>query len=169
MENIKSYKREEIDFKSGINCVLGLNGSGKSTIIESIGLALFNFKKAANFNSMLRYNEAKGRIEVIFVANDNRQYRVVRQLRKNSSTAKIFDHENDTELYSTIDDVYSFIQKILNIKKSRDFNKLFEQVVAVPQGQYVNAFLETPTRGKKILTAYLVYIFIKTLPIRLKS
>lgn len=149
LENIKSYKYQEIDFDSGINCVLGLNGSGKTTIIESIGLALFNYKKASNFSSMLRYNETKGLIELTFTANDNRNYKIVRQIRKTSSTAKIIDIENKTELYNTIDDVYGFVQKILNINKSREFSKLFEQVVAVPQGQYVNAFLETPAKRKE--------------------
>lgn len=149
LENIKSYKYQEIDFDSGINCVLGLNGSGKTTIIESIGLALFNYKKASNFSSMLRYNETKGLIELTFTANDNRNYKIVRQIRKTNSTAKIIDIENKTELYNTIDDVYGFVQKILNINKSREFSKLFEQVVAVPQGQYVNAFLETPAKRKE--------------------
>ena len=149
LNNIKSYKYEEINFNSGINCVLGLNGSGKTTIIESIGLALFNFKKASSFNSLLRYNESKGSIELYFTANDSREYKIVRQIRKNNSPVKIIDCENDTELYNTVEDVYKFVQKILNISKAREFSKLFEQVIAVPQGQYVNAFLETPAKRKE--------------------
>ena len=75
LNNIKSYVDEEIDFSQGLNCILGLNGSGKSTIIESIGFAIFNFYKNKNIAQLLRYDEVKGSIEVEFIANDDRSYK----------------------------------------------------------------------------------------------
>ncbi len=149
LENIKSYKYEEIDFSEGINCILGLNGSGKSTIIESIGIGLFNFVKSSTISSVLRYNETKGSIEIIFTANDERMYKVVRTIRPKANTVKIYDYEKNIELYNNVNDVYSFIRNVLKIKKTRDFNRLFEQVLAVPQGQYVNSFLEKPSTRKE--------------------
>lgn len=149
LENIKSYVYEEIDFSEGINCILGLNGSGKSTIIECIGIALFNSIKASSISSVLRYNETKGSIEIIFVGNDDRTYRVVRTIKPKSNTVKIFDHEKNIELYNNVSDVYPFIRNVLKIRKTRDFNRIFEQVLAVPQGQYVNAFLEKPSTRKE--------------------
>lgn len=149
LSNIKSYVYEEIDFSEGINCILGLNGSGKSTIIESIGLALFNFNKVT-LNQMLRYNESKGYIEVEFIANDERKYKVVKTLRlKGSSSVKIIDMLTGTELYDNSSDVYAFIKKILKIKKTKEFTRMFEEIIAVPQGQYVSAFLEKSSVRKE--------------------
>lgn len=149
LSNIKSYVYEEIDFSEGINCILGLNGSGKSTIIESIGLALFNFNKV-NLNQFLRYNESKGFIEVEFVANDERKYKVIKTLRlKSSSSVKIIDCQTNAELYDNSSDVYAFIKKILRVKKTKEFTKMFEEIIAVPQGQYVSAFLEKSSARKE--------------------
>ncbi|HEY8444767.1 MAG TPA: SMC family ATPase, partial [Bacilli bacterium] len=148
LENIKSYVYEEINLYQGINCILGLNGSGKSTIIESIGVALFNYSKG-NLNQLLRYDEKKGRIVVNFIANDDREYIVERTIRNKGGSVKIIDAATDTELYSGVSDVYSFIKKILKVSKTKDFTQLFSEIIAVPQGQFVSAFLERPTIRKE--------------------
>jgi DNA replication and repair protein RecF len=36
LQNFRSYKQKTIDFKSGVNLILGGNGSGKSNLLESI-------------------------------------------------------------------------------------------------------------------------------------
>ncbi|MBU4139038.1 MAG: AAA family ATPase, partial [Euryarchaeota archaeon] len=41
LKNVKSYSHETIEFLEGINGICGQNGHGKSTILESIGYALF--------------------------------------------------------------------------------------------------------------------------------
>jgi len=44
LQNIKSYHDStQIQFTSGLNAVCGLNGSGKTTVLEAIGYALFDF------------------------------------------------------------------------------------------------------------------------------
>ena len=88
--NIKSYKEEKIVFSEGINCILGLNGSGKSTIIESIGNVLFNCNQRTN-NELLRYNEKKGMISLLFEGNDNKLYRINKTIRPKASTIKIIE------------------------------------------------------------------------------
>lgn len=142
LENIKSYKEETIDFKEGINCILGLNGSGKSTIIESIGFTLFNYtNKTAN--ELLRYNENKGTITLTFEAADDKIYTIVRTIRKKSNTVKLVDEGTGNIILENVSDVYSFVKKSLNIPKDKSMAKLFEEIIAVPQGSFVNAFLET--------------------------
>lgn len=148
LTNIKTYKEEKIVFSEGINCILGLNGSGKSTIIESIGNVLFNYNQRTN-NELLRYNEKKGMISLLFEGNDNKLYRINKTIRPKAATIKIIDCENNQVLQETISDVYVFVKKVLNIPKEKNLPKLFEEIIAVPQGTFVNAFLETSKSRKE--------------------
>lgn len=168
LENIKSYIYEEINLSEGINCILGLNGSGKSTIIESIGLALFNYSKG-NITSLLRYNERRGLIKVYFIANDSREYIVERIIRTNGSSVRIIDAQNNTELYSGVSDVYSFIKKVLKITKTKSFSQMFSEIIAVPQGEYVSAFLLTPTLRKENFDRLFNLHIYKKLGFRIKE
>ncbi|MDY0064406.1 MAG: SMC family ATPase [Bacilli bacterium] len=149
LENIKSYVNETFDFQEGINCILGLNGSGKSTLIESIGIAIFNFNRYANLSQMIRYGQSKGIIEVVFEANDERDYQIIRVIRPKSNTVKIIDCTNQEELYSGTSEVYHFIKNVLKVSRTKEFSKMFEEIIAVPQGQFVNAFLENPAKRKE--------------------
>lgn len=142
LENIKSYKSEVIDFSEGINCILGLNGSGKSTIIESIGFGLFNYT-SKTATELLRYNENKGVISLTFEAADEKVYTIIRTIRSKSNTVKLIDEETNNILLENVSDVYGFVKKCLNIPKDKSMAKLFEEIIAVPQGMFVNAFLET--------------------------
>lgn len=169
LTNIKSYEYEVIDFSQGINCILGLNGSGKSTIIESIGIALFNFIKTKNIGDVLRYNETKGAIEIEFVAENNTTYRIIRNIKKKSSTVKIIEVNNDTELYSNVADVYSFVKKELNVSNNKDFSKMFGEIIAVPQGSFVSAFLEKPSVRKDTFDKLLELDIYKDINLKLKG
>lgn len=150
LNNIKSYEYEEINFSLGINCILGLNGSGKTTIIESIGFALFNFYKGKSMNQLLRFNESKGSIELDFIAQDERAYKVIRNIRqKGNGSVKIIDLENNSILFENVSEVYGFIKKVLKVEKTKEYSKMFEEIIAVPQGQYVSAFIENASSRKE--------------------
>lgn len=145
--NIKSYQHETINFSEGINCILGLNGSGKSTIIESIGNVLFNCNQRSN-NNIIRYNEKKGVITLLFEGNDGLEYKIVKTIKPSGAIVKLYDASNNQLLQETATDVYSFIKTVLNIPKEKSLSKLFEEIIAIPQGTFVNAFLETPRNRK---------------------
>ncbi len=167
--NIKSYVKADIYFQDGINCILGLNGSGKSTIIESIGFALFNFSSRTS-GKMLRYNTKQGSISLEFVGNDGIQYIIERTIRlKQGGTIKLIDHDKGNILYDTVSDVYAFIKKALEIPASKELPKLFEEIIAVPQGKYVNAFLETPSVRKDNFDRLFELHIYKTLDIKLRD
>ena len=157
LENIKRYKHEIINFKNGINRILGLNGSGKSTIIESIGFGLFNYSPKT-MNELLRYNEIKGLITITFEAIDGKIYCIKRTIKSKSNTVKIIDMETNQVLYENVSDVYEFVRGTLNIPKEKSLPKLFEEIIAVPQGTFVNAFLETSKNRKENFDKLFDYI-----------
>src|SRR5437773_3872989 len=43
LENINSYRQIIIDFRRGTTAISGVNGSGKTSMVEAIGYALFGF------------------------------------------------------------------------------------------------------------------------------
>ena len=146
--NIKSYVDETVSFREGINCILGLNGSGKSTLIEAIGVGLFNYNRYRNINQMIRYQEKRGLIEIDFIGEDNRRYQVSRTLRTQGGSVQIVDLETDAIVCEQTENVYPFIKKVLKISKTKEFSKMFEEIIAVPQGEFVNAFLQTPANRR---------------------
>lgn len=45
LENFRCFEHYDIDFKSGVNLLIGDNGSGKTSIIKAVILALNSFFK----------------------------------------------------------------------------------------------------------------------------
>ena len=78
LQNIKSHENTMIDFSQGINAVIGENGSGKSTILESIGSVLFQSLEY-NQKQFIRNGCKKGAITLEF-SMDNNDYSITKVL-----------------------------------------------------------------------------------------
>ena len=86
LENIKTYKYEKIIFSQGNNVLIGENGAGKSTILESIYLSLFgDTVPGRNLVDMIRYGEKQGKITIRFDI-DGINYRIVDELVRKEET-----------------------------------------------------------------------------------
>ncbi|MFT4244570.1 MAG: hypothetical protein ACMXYB_03915 [Candidatus Woesearchaeota archaeon] len=70
LNNIRSYTHQKIDFQEGINVLYGNIGSGKSTILLAIEVALFGLKKGDGHH-ILRKGCEDGSIEVTFQEEDS--------------------------------------------------------------------------------------------------
>ncbi|NHK32025.1 MAG: AAA family ATPase, partial [Asgard group archaeon] len=76
LENIKTYVYEKIKFSQGNNVLIGENGAGKSTILESIYLSLFgDTVSGRNLVDMIRFGQQQGKIVIRFTV-DNALYRI---------------------------------------------------------------------------------------------
>lgn len=158
LENIKSYLNETINFYEGVNFISGLNGAGKSTIIEAIGFALFDASPFTSLRQFIREGEKSGTITVVFEAADERLYRVVRRLRLPSGGAwSVYDLESEAELPQLHgnQDVKTWLSENLGLGKGLDATLLFEDVVGISQGKFTAPFLERGERRKKIFNTIL--------------
>ena len=54
LENFKSYEQATIYFLEGTNAIVGRNGAGKSSLVEAIGYALFDYTSAPRQGDLLR-------------------------------------------------------------------------------------------------------------------
>lgn len=151
LQNIKSYTDQEITFQDGVNFISGINGAGKSTVIEALGFALFDFNPGT-VGEFIRYGAKSGSITVEFCGDDEREYRVIRKLRKvgTSSQWTVYDLENDSELdLHGAKDVIEWLKEALGVDRDIELDQLFQDVIGVPQGTFIGPFLETPAVRKK--------------------
>lgn len=152
LKNIKSHRDTELQFAPGINVLSGANGSGKSTIFQAIGYALFGVS-AQDFVSkadrFLTIGTKRGEISVVFQPADGELYRVTRTvgpagkwlLAKESGGAyEIEEHANilETELR---------IASLLGLSGARSLAEQFKLVIGPFQNDFLGPFvIRQPTK-----------------------
>ena len=146
LENYKSYKNATINFDEGINCILGKNGAGKSTIIEAIGTTLFNYDiRKSQFQ--VRYGEKTAKLELEYEGKDGTIYIITKKIGNNSSVK--IKNLNTNEIIENTSNVYTYVKETLGIKQERSLPEMYKEIIAVPQGEFVSVFLETEAERKK--------------------
>ncbi|MCD1295213.1 DNA repair protein [Methanocella sp. CWC-04] len=148
LKNIKSYKNAEIRFSEGIIGISGLNGSGKSTILESIGYALFDYLPYTQ-SDFVRKGEKTGDIAVNITGADGMDYTVV---RKCGSTQSYYIVDSFGMKVDGKDEVGDKLCEILGYKvlDINQLRSLFDNAVGVLQGTFVSEFLESASKRKAI-------------------
>jgi exonuclease SbcC len=147
LKNIKSYSNETIDFFEGINGICGENGHGKTTIIEAIGFALFDFLPFNNAD-FLRHGEKSGYVTLTVEGKDEVEYTIHRKI---GSSSDYFIRTPVGEIKGK-KDVKTWLAGNLfrSIRSEEELPSLFENAIGVPQGTFTTAFLEA-ARNRKII------------------
>ena len=154
LENIKSYERASIAFAPGVNAIVGHNGAGKSTILEAIGFALFDYLPY-NARDFLREGTRTGWVSVTFTGNlDERPYRIERRVG-GSHQYVAYDVELQAKLCEGKVDVLSFVRQQAGADAGVDIKELFANAIGVQQGALAAAFLLTPAQRKPLFDALL--------------
>lgn len=149
LDNIKSYTRARIDFTLGVNAVSGHNGSGKTTVLEAIGFALFDHLPY-NHAAFVREGEKTGTVRVRVMADDEREYEIVRKVGS-SSQYYVSDVESGTKLAERSQNVQEWVRaNALGIDGDADLSALFENAVGVPQGKMTSDFLSSANGRKAV-------------------
>ncbi len=149
LENVKSYARATVEFSPGTNAIVGDNGSGKTTILEAIGFALFDHLPYSQAD-FVRAGQRSSRVTVAFLSDhDERIYQVIRRCG-GSSDYTVFDPELSIKICEGKADVMQFLRLHLGIGEDSAPEELFRNAVGVPQGSFTVAFLETPRIRKAV-------------------
>jgi len=155
LRNVKSYAEpgSKIHFRPGVNLIWGDNGSGKTTILEAIGYALFGAidYKLAQF---LREGVKEGEIVLTFEGKDDRSYQVVRNL-KGAGKFEIHDPQTGRKLISKRQDAEEWLTDYLGIEFGGYGKLLFENALGVAQGKMTGSFLENESTRKDIFAPIL--------------
>lgn len=151
LTNIKCYANAEFNFENGINFISGLNGAGKTSIIESIGYALFDYKigKSGFTTYFIKRGEKKGAVRIIFEDKNRQTYIVERKLSNYSNNSWVIkDTDNEEEIVSGEVDVINWLKDHLGFYREDNMAEIYENIISVPQGMFTSAFLDTAQNRK---------------------
>ena len=149
LENVKSYTRAKVGFSPGTNAIIGSNGSGKTTILEAIGFALFNHRPG-KLTSFVREGQQMASVTIDFRSDyDERAYQIVRRCGS-SNLYRVLDPELATKVCEGRADVIQFLHQHLGIDSETDPADLFKNAVGVPQGSFTASFLMGPSPRKAV-------------------
>ena len=149
LENVKCYPQATIRFSPGTNAIVGHNGSGKTTILEAIGYALFDHLPY-NQADFVREGERSASVTVDFLSDyDERAYQVMRSCGS-SNVYRVLDPELAMKICEGKADVMQFLRQHLGIEPDTDPGELFRNAVGVPQGSFTVSFLATASARKAV-------------------
>ena len=154
LENVKSYAQAQITFKPGTNAICGQNGAGKSSILEAIGFALFDYGLPFTQDDFVREGEKTATVTVHVVDREGRAYQIVRKCGS-YGRYHVYDPELDRQLTDSKADTVAWLCDFLGVDAATDLTALFEDAVGVPQGKLTTAFLETPKRREDVFNPLL--------------
>lgn len=146
LTNVKCYSEAKFEFENGINFISGKNGAGKTTIIESIGFALFDYKLSKNFTSyFIRHGEKRASVRIWFKDKNSKDYIVERKLGYQSAYNSwiIKDIDEELEIVSGETDVTAWLKEHLGFYENDNISQIYENVIGVPQGMFTSIFLDT--------------------------
>ena len=136
IDNIRSYKHEEIDFVEGSTLLAGDVGSGKTSVLLSIEFALFGLQPGQKGTSLLRNGEDKAEVSIEFEV-DNQNILIKRSLKRGKSISQDYCSitiNGETREISVME-LKNKVLDILNYPKefSKKQNLLYKFTVYTPQ------------------------------------
>lgn len=148
LENFKSHLNTNLDFDTGISIIMGDNGAGKSSILESISFALFKEYSGKKMDRLINNDRDHLKVVLEFMAN-GRTYKVIRKRKRNSSPESMLYIEDDDK-FSVIEKgdaaVTSAIENIIDLDKN-----LFLNAVYVRQGEIASLITKNPAEKKEMM------------------
>lgn len=145
------YGTAEVDFTDlGLFAIIGDTGSGKSTIIEALGLALYARPTwSGQIEGLVSDGASAWQVELTFVAGGSR-WRVTRRRGKGASVDKLERLDGDHEKVDGKAPVTERVEQIIGLDHSQ-----FTSSVVLPQGRFEKLLTAKETERTRLLTSIL--------------
>ncbi len=146
LQNIRSYKNQEISFPEGSILLSGDIGSGKSTILLAIDFALFGLRRGIlSGSSLLRNGTDRGGVELHFNIS-NKDVVIKRTLKREKSVTQdsgfVMINENKKE--GTATEIKQLALNLLNYPKdllTKNKDLIYSYTVYTPQEEMKHILL----------------------------
>ncbi len=154
LENIKSYRHANVSFRRGTTAIRGQNGTGKTTLVEAIGFALFDYLPYSQAQ-FVREGERSGTVIVTFQSGlDDCEYQVVRRCGAQSAWYVVNPLLNKREVEQRAD-VIAWLREHLPFQGEIELGAFFSDALGVQQGTFTSDFLAAPAVRKRKFDALL--------------
>lgn len=141
LRDFKSHARTTVRFAPGTNAICGANTAGKTTLLQAIGLALFDYPPRDREELVREGARAAVMTVAIESARDERLYEVTRRIGAGASW-QVLDPEVGIRLASDAAEVQRWLREHFGLSPSTDLRSLFESAVGVPQGEVASIFMQ---------------------------
>ncbi|MGD1951920.1 MAG: AAA family ATPase [Leptolyngbyaceae cyanobacterium] len=155
LTNFKAHRDRNFEFQLGTNAICGVNGAGKTSILEAVAWVLFNHRGNYKQEDLVRNGSGSAQVRVAFVSSyDGRTYEVERCTSRGYT---LFDPQLEERLnYSRIkDEIEPWLHQHLGVPVGTDLGQLFANTIGVPQGTFTADFLLSPEKRKPIFDTVL--------------
>ena len=145
LNNIRSYKKHEIEFKEGSLLLSGDIGSGKTSILLGIEFALFGLQPGQRGSSLLRNGEKEGGIKIEFEV-EGKEVIIERSLKRGKTISQDYcsitiDGEKKE---ISVTELKNEVLRLLNYPKefTKKQNILYKFTVYTPQEEMKQIILQ---------------------------
>ncbi len=143
--NWTSHTDTLLEFGKGANLLVGVMGSGKSSVFDAVSFALFGSfpaleSRKLKLEDIIRFGEKRARVELSFLWK-NKKYSIIREIEKNKTDARIYEDGKLVDKGQNA--VTSYVENLLNI----DYD-LFTRAVYSEQNN-ISYFLNLPPAKRK--------------------
>jgi len=147
LNNIRSYKNQEIIFPEGSILLSGDIGCGKTSVLLGIEFALFGLQPGQRGSSLLRNGEKEGEVILEFIV-DEKKIVVERTLKRGKTISQDYCaiNINGEKREFSVTELKDKVLEILNYPKefSKKQNILYKFTVYTPQEEMKQIILEDP-------------------------
>ncbi len=144
LKNWRSHYDTNLRFDKGTNVIIGINGAGKSSVLEAIFFALFGPPEKGYYERVLREGSTEGTVELVFEIN-GKEYSVKRVFSaKGQKLAELRGAK--TVITGRPKDVDAEIVKIIGMNQ-----KIFKEAVYARQNEMAYILRDaTPQERKRL-------------------
>lgn len=151
LQNFISHKKTSIELEHGIGVFIGENGTGKSSILDSIYFALFKESTRGSLDKLINDDTDNMEINLKFTSG-GKLYEVNRKKRREGkSEALLRDLTNNISIDRTISGVGREIEDLIGLNK-----ELFKSAIYIQQGEIDTLLDKGKTYERKKLISKLL-------------
>ncbi len=150
LRNYRKYKNADVEFPDGVIGIIGLNGVGKTTLIEAIGWALFGHHAARTTKELIKREGASANEPCSVTLEfelENEKYRVVREMTGKNLVPKASLVINGKLITSNAEEVTGVIEDRIGM----DYQSFFTSVFARQKELNALSSMKAAERKKLVL------------------